>query len=124
MSDTHTPLAALAILNSPQERTVHRNATEARRQFFALLGEVAADPDEVVEIQHKDLEEPVLLVNAHYRRYVRQLERLVHGLRSELAVGVPFRLGGTVTLEADMEAALAAIRDEQRHRTGTKFVDL
>ena len=124
MSDTHTPLAALAILNSRQERTVHRNATEARRQFFALLGEVAADPDEVVEVQHKDFEEPVLLVNAHYRRYVRQLERLVQELRSELAVGVPFRLGGTVTLEADMEAALAAIRDEQRQRTGTKFVDL
>ena len=55
MAQETKSLKDLPILDSHHERTVLRNATEARQQFFVLLSEVVADPSEVVLIEHKDL---------------------------------------------------------------------
>ena len=78
-------LKDLPILDSHHERTVLRNATEARQQFFVLLSEVVADPSEVVLIEHKDLPGRGMLVSEAYREYVRHLERLVKTLAARTA---------------------------------------
>jgi hypothetical protein len=111
-------------LEAKRERTVRTNATDARRQFFALLDEVSANPDEVVEVAHRDHAEPVLLVHADYRRYVRQLESLVHSLIGRGATGARFQLGGSITIRPDVDAALETIRNEQGARSAAKFADL
>ena len=104
---------------------VHRNATEARRDFFSLLGEIAADPSEVVEVTHKDLPEPVLIVSAQFRRYVRQLERLLQLRATRDTNDAAFRIGGTMRLrDARHEDGVSSARREQQRLFAMKFADL
>lgn len=104
---------------------VHRNATEARRDFFSLLSEIAADPSEVVEVTHKDLSEPVLIVSAQFRRYVRQLERLLRMRANRDAIAAPFRIGGTMCLrDARNGNGVSDARREQQRLFALKFADL
>ena len=112
-------LKDLPILDSHHERTVLRNATEARQQFFVLLSEVVADPSEVVLIEHKDLPGRGMLVSEAYREYVRHLERLVKTLAARTAGS--FRLVGTVVLHGDVDDALRDLRGSERSRVETKF---
>ena len=90
-----------------------------------MLGEIAADPSEIVEVSHKDLAEPVLIVSSQFRRYVRQLERLLLMRASEGADHASFRVGGTMRLRGGRnEDGVTGARREQQRLFAAKFADL
>ena len=125
MPDTHEPPNTSLLYGGVDVHIVHRNATEARRDFFSLLGEIAADPSEVIEVTHKDLSEPVLIVSAQFRRYVRQLERLLQTRATEGANHAAFRIGGTMRLrDGRNEDGVRDARREQQRMFAFKFADL
>jgi hypothetical protein len=102
-------------------KLTRRQASEARREFFALLQAVIHDPTEVVLIEHKDLPEPAALVNAPF--LMRTL-RLVTHLRNQWpSSDLPFRLIGSATLVGSADDVLAEVRAEQRSRQQAKFSD-
>lgn len=125
VSDTLENPDASLLYGGVDVHIVHRNATEARRDFFSLLTEIAADPSEIVEVTHKDLDEPVLIVSAQFRRYVRQLERLVQMRANRDVTATPFRIGGTMRLrDARNEDGVSDARREQQRLFALKFADL
>lgn len=74
---------------------------------------------------HKDLSEPVLIVSAQFRRYVRQLERLLQRRAIGGATDAPFRIGGTMRLRDARKAdGVSDVRREQQRLFALKFADL
>lgn len=99
-----------------------RQASEARRDFFALLNAVVDDPTEIVFIEHKSLPESAALVNAPF--LLRTL-RLLKQLRARRPSSEPpFRLIGSATLVGDPDDVLTDIRAEERAGRQAKFADL
>src|SRR5215210_2266531 len=104
--------AGLALARGLPGKLTTRQASEARREFFALLQAVIDDPTEIVLIEHKDLPDPAALVNAPF--LMRTL-RLVEQLRTRrLSSEPPFRLIGSATLVGSADDVLAEVRAEQR----------
>ena len=102
-------------------KLTRRQASEARREFFALLQAVIHDPTEVILIEHKDLPEQAALVNAPF--LMRTL-RLVTHLRKQWPLSEPpFRLIGSATLVGSADDVLAEVRAEQGTRQQSKFSD-
>jgi predicted flavoprotein YhiN len=122
---SHSPVAtAIALLEQHREHSVSVKATQARTDFFPLLGEVAGDPSEIVEVEHKGLPGPVLLVNSAYREYVRQLEQAVRALLDLYPDSAPFRLAGSVVAIGDVDAAMRELRDDAARSSRDRFADL
>lgn len=112
-------------IGAHRERTTIITATEARQQFFTLLGKVIADPSELVLVEHKDLVGRAMLVSEAYRDYVRQLEALVSSLLDGGTSPSPaFRLAGSMTVVGDASTALAAARSDAAVRSARKFEGL
>jgi hypothetical protein len=122
---SESPVAtAIALLEQHREHSVSVKATQARHDFFPLLGEVAGDPSEIVEVEHKGLPSPVLLVNAAYRDYVRQLEQAVRSLLDLYPESAPFRLASSVVAIADVDEAIREMRDAASRSARDRFADL
>lgn len=91
---------------------VERPTTDVRQTFFQLLGNVVADPAEVVLIQHKDLPARGALVAEAYLDYVHRLEALTRDLAN--AAAEPFALVGTAIVDGDVGDLLHDLRSESR----------
>lgn len=124
ITDLSPVAAALALLEEHHEHTVTVKATQARAEFFPLLESVAADPSEIVEVEHKGLPGRALLVNAQFRDYVRHLERTVRALLGPAPGGSAFRLAGSLAVVEDVEAAVESLRKREREAAADRFVDL
>jgi len=125
LKPTESPVAAaIALLEQHREHSVSVKATQARHDFFPLLGEVAGDPSEIVEVEHKGLPGPVLLVNAAYRDYVRRLEQAVRALLDLYPESAPFRLAGSMVAVGDVDHALRDLRDDADRSSRERFADL
>ena len=119
MLKPHAASVALGLLASRQERTVTRNATEARQSFFQLLGAVVADSAQVVVIEHKDLKGHGALVGEGFLTYVRALEAVTRDLAQ--ASTEPFTLLGTATAHGDVAGMLQELRsDDEASRTARR----
>ena len=119
MQKSRAASAALALMAEHQVRGIQRNATEARQTFFQLLGNVIADPAEVVLIQHKDLPARGALVAEAFLDYVHRLEELTRDLAT--ASVEPFALVGTATVDGDVEDLLRALRAEERSQSEARI---
>lgn len=111
-----------------EEHAVTIKATEARQQFFHLLGRVVADTSALVIVEHKDLPGRAMLVSESYRDYVRQLEHLVRVMSAPSEpLAAAFRLAGSMSLAEDGDSADVALdtaRARGRRLAARKFADL
>jgi hypothetical protein len=120
-----SPVAtALALLEQHREHSISVKATQARHDFFPLIGGVAGDPTEIVEVEHRGLSGPVLLVNSAYREYVRQLEQAVRALLDLYPESAPFRLAGSAAAVGDVDGAIRELRDGAARSSRHRFEDL
>lgn len=97
------------------------NISEARARLPELARHVAQSDDPVVLIEHRDLTGALALTTEAHLHY---LTTLVEQLRARL--GEPFRLAGSVASELsgdELEAELAASREEQRRLSEARFGD-
>jgi hypothetical protein len=66
------------------------NISQARAELLSLARHLNANPHDVVVLEHRDLDEPLVLTSA---RHLRSLERLIQELRKPSNSG--FRLAGS-----------------------------
>ena len=91
------------------------NISEARGKLPELARYLARHPDQVVLVEHRDLDERIALTT---ERHLRYLEVVVQELKDR--VSKPFRLEGSVfspLSDEELDAALDRLRAE-RARTG------
>lgn len=118
-------LDARALLEHGRTHTQTITATKARQRFFALLDSVAADPAEIVLVEHKGRGKRVMLASEAFYLRTQQLERLLRAtLTSRTDAEHPFRLAGTLTVSDEAPAALALLRADQAAAATRKFDDL
>jgi hypothetical protein len=85
--------------------------SQARSRLPELAKYLARHPDQVVLVEHRDLDERIALTTEGHLRY---LETLVKELRKQ--VSRPFRLAGSITSaleEEELEVALKEVKAEQ-----------
>lgn len=85
--------------------------SEARGKLPELAKYLMSHPDQVVLVEHRDLDGRIALIT---ERHLRYLETLVKELRKQ--VSRPFRLSGSITSELsdeELETALKEMREEQ-----------
>lgn len=116
---------ARALLKEGSTHTLTISATKARERFFALLDAVAADPTEIVLVEHKGLAGRVMVASEAYHQYTQRLEQM---LRATVASGTPaghrFRLAGSLEVSDAAPAALALARADAAAAANRKFDDL
>lgn len=96
--------------------------SEARTRLPELAKFLMRYPDEVVLVEHRDLEKRLALTTEDHIRY---LEAMAKELRKKASS--PFELAGSVTSklsDAELEAALEAMREEQERVRETKLREL
>jgi hypothetical protein len=92
--------------------------SDARARLPELARYLSRSPHAVVFIEHRDLEERLVLIT---ERHLRYLEAMVDGAKRRRAGS--FKLAGSVSSSLSdkaIEEALAAIRSEQRARAKEK----
>lgn len=85
--------------------------SEARGRLPELAKYLIRNPDQVVLVEHRDLDERLALITEGHLRY---LETMVMELRKK--VTRPFKLAGSITShlsDEELEAALRQMREEQ-----------
>jgi hypothetical protein len=100
----------------------HLSISEARSRLPELAHRLAGSPGSVEYIAHRDLDEELALTTASHIRY---LETTMEELRKKVAR--PFMLAGSIASglsDEELEAALAANRDEQRALSEAKLGEL
>lgn len=96
--------------------------SEARSRLPELAHRVASSPGAVEYIEHRDLDQTLALTTKGHLLY---LEAMVRELRKRVAK--PFTLAGSIVAVADgaaVEAALAAVREEQASHGAAKLGEL
>jgi len=87
------------------------NISEARGRLPELARYLARHPDQVVLVEHRDLDERIALTT---ERHLRYLEAVVQELKGR--VNKPFRLHGSISSplsDEELDAALEALRAER-----------
>ncbi len=85
--------------------------SEARAKLPELAKYLVSHPDQVVLVEHRDLDDRIALTT---ERHLRYLETLVTELKAQ--VSRPFRLAGSITSafgDEALERALREVREEQ-----------
>lgn len=98
------------------------NISEARSKLPELAKFLAQHSDQVILVEHRDLEETIALTTEGHLRY---LETAVKELKKQICK--PFKLAGSITSQLsdeELEEALKELREEQARLGDQKLRDL
>lgn len=111
-----------AVHEASQAAPTTYNASDARKNFFAILQTASAGSiTNPVIVRHKDLAEDVALVNAReLGESQKQLKYLIAGTGR----GGKFKLFGSGTLHGDVEEILREIRADANSATARRLEQL
>jgi lipoate-protein ligase A len=100
----------------------HISISEARGKLPQIAKLLKRSPDEVVLVEHRDLDDRLAIVS---ERHLRNLESIVKSLKDQFSK--PFRLAGSIESELsdqELEEALETIKKEQESKAVVKLKDL
>ena len=100
----------------------HISISEARGKLPQIAKLLKRSPDEVVLIEHRDLDDRLAIVS---ERHLRNLEAIVKSLKDQFSK--PFRLAGSIESklsDQELEDALETIKKEQESKAVVKLKDL
>lgn len=98
------------------------NISEARGKLPELARYLARHPDQVVLVEHRDMDERIALTT---ERHLRYLEAVVRELKAR--VSKPFRLEGSVSStlsDEELDAALEKLRVERARAAEERLREL
>ena len=96
--------------------------SEARGKLPQIARLLQRSPDEVVLVEHRDMDDRLAIVS---ERHLRNLESIVKSLKDRFSK--PFRLAGSIESklsDQELEEALDAIKKEQESKAAAKLKDL
>ena len=96
--------------------------SEARGKLPQIAKLLKRSPDEVVLVEHRDMDDRLAIVS---ERHLRNLESIVKSLKDHFSK--PFRLAGSIEsklTDKELEEALEAIKKEQESKAAAKQKDL
>jgi hypothetical protein len=100
----------------------HISISEARGKLPQIAKLLKRSPDEVVLIEHRDMNDRLAIVS---ERHLRNLESIVKSLKDQFSK--PFRLAGSIETklsDEELEEALETIKKEQEQTAAAKLEDL